>query len=153
VPILLRRTLARRFDRKKTGVQIFVDVKSSGSSALQIPVMRRKFFKGTVTNGIAGPSSTAAALVAFNPGFEKDGPPMTLSTRLALGVSVAALSLSLALAPATFAQDKMGKDDGMKKDSMAKDTMTKATMAKHTMKKDGGMKKDDAMKKDDGMKK
>jgi len=46
---------------------------------------------------------------------------MTISTRIALGVSVAALSLSLALAPAAFAQDKMGKDDGMEKDSMAKD--------------------------------
>jgi pentapeptide MXKDX repeat protein len=68
---------------------------------------------------------------------------MTITTRIALGVSVAALSFNLALAPAAFAQDKMGKDDGMKKDSMAKDTM----------KKDDGMKKDDAMKKDDGMKK
>jgi pentapeptide MXKDX repeat protein len=40
---------------------------------------------------------------------------MTISTRIALGVSAAALSLSLALAPAAFAQDKMSKDDGMKK--------------------------------------
>ena len=43
---------------------------------------------------------------------------MTISTRLALGISAAALSLSLALAPA-FADD-MKKDDGMKKDSMSK---------------------------------
>ncbi len=57
---------------------------------------------------------------------------MTIRTRIALGVSAAALSLSLALAPAAFAQDKMGKDDGMKKDTMSKDTM----------KKDDGMKKD-----------
>jgi pentapeptide MXKDX repeat protein len=56
---------------------------------------------------------------------------MTISTRIALGVSAAVLSLSLALAPAAFAQDKMGKDDGMKKDTMSKD----------------GMKKDDGMKK------
>jgi pentapeptide MXKDX repeat protein len=56
---------------------------------------------------------------------------MTISTRIALGISAGALSLSLALAPAAFAQDKMGKDDGMKKDTMSKD----------------GMKKDDGMKK------
>jgi pentapeptide MXKDX repeat protein len=67
---------------------------------------------------------------------------MTISTRIALGVSAAVLSLSLAFAPAAFAQDKMGKDDGMKKDSMSKDSM----------KKDDGMHKD-GMKKDDGMKK
>ena len=48
---------------------------------------------------------------------------MTISTRIALGISAAALSLSLALAPAAFAQDKMGKDDGMKKESMSKDAM------------------------------
>ena len=35
---------------------------------------------------------------------------MTISTRIALGISAAALSLSLALAPAAFAQDKIGKD-------------------------------------------
>jgi pentapeptide MXKDX repeat protein len=64
---------------------------------------------------------------------------MTISTRIALGVSAAALSLSLVLAPAAFAQDSMKKDDGMKKDGM--------------MKKDDGMKKDGMMKKDDGMKK
>ena len=40
---------------------------------------------------------------------------MTSTTRIGLGFSVALLSLSLALAPAAFAQDKMGKDDGMKK--------------------------------------
>jgi pentapeptide MXKDX repeat protein len=70
---------------------------------------------------------------------------MTISTRIALGISAAALSLSLALAPVAFAQDSMKKDDGMKKDSMSKDAM----------KKDDGMKKDsmskDGMKKDDGM--
>ena len=35
---------------------------------------------------------------------------MTISTRFALGISAAALSLSLALAPAAFAQDAMKKD-------------------------------------------
>ena len=37
---------------------------------------------------------------------------MTITTRIGLGLSAAVLSLSLALAPAAFAQDKMGKDDG-----------------------------------------
>jgi len=77
---------------------------------------------------------------------------MTIRTRIVLGVSAAALSLGLAIAPAAFAQDKMGKDDGMmKKDTMSKDGM----MKKDTMSKDDGMKKDhmskDGMKKDDGM--
>src|SRR4029077_16117286 len=89
---------------------------------------------GTVVN--------VAASVAFETDSKEDQ-PMTIRTRIALGVSAAALSLSLALAPAAFAQDKMGKDDGMKKDTMSKDAM----------KKDDGMKKDtmskDTMKKDD----
>jgi len=77
---------------------------------------------------------------------------MTIRTRILLAVPAAALSLGLALAPAAFAQDKMGKDDGMmKKDTMSKDGM----MKKDTMSKDDGMKKDhmskDGMKKDDGM--
>lgn len=83
---------------------------------------------------------------------------MTIRTRIVLGVSAAALSLGLALSPAAFAQDKMGKDDGMmKKDTMSKDGMKKDTMSKDAMSKDDGMKKDtmskDGMKKDDGMKK
>jgi pentapeptide MXKDX repeat protein len=82
---------------------------------------------------------------------------MTIRTRIALGVSAAVLSLGLALSPAAFAQDKMGKDDGMmKKDTMSKDGMKKDTMSKDGMKKDT-MSKDtmskDGMKKDDGMKK
>src|SRR5215472_9011879 len=67
---------------------------------------------------------------------------MTIRTRIVLGVSAAALSFSLALAPAAFAQDKMGKDDGMKKDTMSKDSMKKKdTMSKDMMKKDDGMMK------------
>lgn len=77
---------------------------------------------------------------------------MTIRTRIVLGLSAAALSLGLVFAPAAFAQDKMGKDDGMmKKDTMSKDGM----MKKDTMSKDDDMKKDhmskDGMKKDDGM--
>lgn len=74
---------------------------------------------------------------------------MTIRTRIVLGVSAAALSLGLALSPAAFAQDKMGKDDGMKKDTMSKDGMKKDTMSKDSMKKDTMSK--DGMKKDDGM--
>jgi pentapeptide MXKDX repeat protein len=76
---------------------------------------------------------------------------MTNKTRI--GLSAAVLSLSLAFAPAAFAQDKMG--DGMKKVSMSKDGMRKDDAMKKDdgMKHDGMMKKDDAMKKDDGMKK
>jgi pentapeptide MXKDX repeat protein len=76
---------------------------------------------------------------------------MTSSTRMTLGAFVAALSLNLALAPAAFAQDKMGKEDGMKKERMSKDGMKKERMSKDGMKKDSMSK--DAMKKDDGMKK
>ncbi len=76
---------------------------------------------------------------------------MTIRTRIVLGVSAAVLSLGLALSPAAFAQDKMGKDDGMKKDTMSKDGMKKDTMSKDDgMKKDDHMSKD-GMKKDDGM--
>ncbi len=74
---------------------------------------------------------------------------MTIRTRIALGVSAAVVSLSLAFAPAAFAQDAMKKTDGMmKKDTMSKDSMKKDD---GMMKKDAmsGMKKDDAMKKDD----
>ncbi|MBU6461823.1 MAG: pentapeptide MXKDX repeat protein [Bradyrhizobium sp.] len=75
---------------------------------------------------------------------------MTISTRIVLRVSAAALSLGLALAPAAFAQDSMKKDDGMmKKDTMSKNTM----MKKDTTSKDTMMKKDDGMiKKDDAKK-
>jgi pentapeptide MXKDX repeat protein len=91
--------------------------------------MGNKLYRGIVLE--------VAASAAFKTGFQRNDHQMTISTRIALGISAAALSLSLAMAPAAFAQDKMGKDDGMKKDSMSKDTM----------KKDGMMKKDDGMKK------
>jgi pentapeptide MXKDX repeat protein len=60
---------------------------------------------------------------------------LTLSRRLALGATAAALSLGLAFAPAALAQVKMGKDDGMKKDSMSKNTMSKDNMCKDGKKK------------------
>ena len=79
---------------------------------------------------------------------------MTFSTRIGLGVSAALVSLSLALAPAAFAQDKMGKEDAIKKGSMSHDAMKKddGMMKKDAMKKDDAMSKD-GMKKDDAMKK
>jgi len=62
---------------------------------------------------------------------------MTISTRVALGISAAALSLSMALAPVASAQDAMKKDDGMKKDTMSKDDgMKKDGMSEGSMKKD-----------------
>jgi pentapeptide MXKDX repeat protein len=88
-----------------------------------------------------------AAFVASNTSLK--GPAaMTITTRLACGISAAAIALGLVLAPAAFAQDKMGKDGMMKKDSMSHDTMKKDTMSKDGMKKDDAMKKD-SMKKDD----
>ena len=71
---------------------------------------------------------------------------MTIGTRLALGISTAALSCSLALGPAAFATDKM-KDEGMKKDTMSKDGMKKGTMSKDSMSKDSKKKDDHMMKK------
>ena len=62
-----------------------------------------------------------------------------------LGLFAAAVSTSLMLAPAAFAQDKMG-NDGMKKESMSKDGMKHDSMSKGTMSKDG-MKKHDKMDK------
>jgi pentapeptide MXKDX repeat protein len=111
-----------------------------------------KFFRRTVTNRVAG-SLSCGGSSRFQPVFKGMTNKMTISTRIALGISALVLSLSLTLAPAAFAQDKMGKDDGMKKDTMSKDTMKKDTMKKDTMKKDDGMKKDGMMKKDDAMKK
>src|ERR1700755_594085 len=77
-----------------------------------------------------------------------------MTTRIVVGIAAAVFSLNLALAPAAFAEDKMGKDDAMKKDTMSKDGMKKDSMSKDSMSKDT-MSKDhmskDGMKKDDGM--
>ncbi len=47
---------------------------------------------------------------------------MTKTLRALLSISALALLVGLASAPATFAQDKMGKD-GMAKDSLSKDAI------------------------------
>lgn len=66
---------------------------------------------------------------------------MTISTRIAPGISVAALLLSLVVTPAAFAKDPMALDIDFR----------------NSLSKDGGIKKDtistDPTKKDDGVKK
>src|SRR5580692_3978910 len=98
-------------------------------------VTGQNFFQCRVTKARTKASLRLAAQAAINRFSRpsKRNPSMTISTRIALGISAAALSLSLALVPAAFAQDSMKKDDGMKKDS--------------------GMKKDDGMMKKDSMSK
>jgi pentapeptide MXKDX repeat protein len=88
----------------------------------------------------------------------QEDPAMTRS-RIIISLFAGLMSLSLAGAPAAFAQtatkDNMGKTDPMSKDNMSKDTMSKDNMGKT----DGMKKKTDDMKdtkKDnmsDGMKK
>jgi len=84
----------------------------------------------------------------------QEDPAMTRS-RIIIALSAGLISLSLAGAPAAFAQtttkDNMGKTDSMSKDTMSKDTMSKDSMKKDTMSKDNMSK--DSMKKDDGMSK
>jgi pentapeptide MXKDX repeat protein len=129
-------------------------VRSAGECPLQLSVTWIKRCGSRVTKPVLGSSWGERQEVALKIDPNKDDQPMTTRTRTGLGFSAALLSLSLALAPAAFAQDKMGKDDGMKKDSMSKDAMKKddGMMKKDGMKKDDAMTKD-GMKKDDGMKK
>jgi pentapeptide MXKDX repeat protein len=134
LPTLLRRKLAGNPERP-----------------IKCPLPEKRFFRAAGNKPHRGTVMNMAAQVAFEKPSQREDQPMTIRTRIALGFSAAVLSLGLALAPAAFAQDKMGKDDGMKKDTMSKDTMKKGTMSKDTMKKDTMSK--DAMKKDDGMKK
>jgi pentapeptide MXKDX repeat protein len=82
----------------------------------------------------------------------QEDPAMTRS-RIIMSLFAGLMSLSLAGAPAAFAQtttkDNMGKTDS--KDTMSKDNMSKDSMKKDTMSKDNMSK--DSMKKDDGMSK
>ena len=84
----------------------------------------------------------------------QEDPAMTRS-RIIIALSAGLMSLSLAGAPAAFAQtttkDNMGKTDTMSKDTMSKDSMSKDSMKKDTMSKDTMSK--DSMKKDDNMSK
>ena len=74
----------------------------------------------------------------------QEHPAMTHS-RMSIALFAGLMSLSLAGAPAAFAQttkDNMGKTDSMSKDSMSKDSgmkkdsMSKAQMSKDSMSKD-----------------
>jgi pentapeptide MXKDX repeat protein len=98
---------------------------------------------------VVGGSGDVASRNQLKP---KGRPPHDYHDRIGLSLSAALVSLGLAFAPAVFAQDKMGKDDGMKKESMSRDAMKKddGMMKKDGMKREGMMK--DGMKKDDGMK-
>jgi pentapeptide MXKDX repeat protein len=152
---LLQRTLAKRFDRKETELVLFLA--GAHFRCARTASKSRKIFQSACNKACRGAVLNTSGISRFQTASRRDHQPMTISTRIALGVSAAVVSLSLALAPAAFAQDKTGKDDAMKKDTMSKDTMkkdtmSKDTMSKDTMKKDDGMKKD-SMKKDDGMKK
>ena len=82
----------------------------------------------------------------------QEDPAMTCS-RIIISLFAGLMSVSLAGAPAAFAQtkDNMGKTDSMSKDTMSKDSMSKDSMKKDTMSKDTMSK--DSMKKDDGMSK
>ena len=63
---------------------------------------------------------------------------MNVSTRIGLGISAAALWLSLAIAPAAFAQDPMSQDIDFR-NGLSRDTgVTRATVSKDPAKKDGG---------------
>ena len=68
-----------------------------------------------------------------------------MSIRILLGISVAALSLSLAHAPAAFGQDSMQIDldfkSGRSDDGIRKDTISKPPVRKiYSRKKDGASK-------------
>jgi len=71
---------------------------------------RQTFFNPEGNKTGSGTVPPTAAYVAIETGFKRDDQSMTISTRIALGISAAALSLSLALAPAAFAQDPMAQD-------------------------------------------
>jgi pentapeptide MXKDX repeat protein len=72
---------------------------------------------------------------------------MTFSNRIVLGISAAAIFLSLALAPVAFADDPMSqdidfrnnisRDAGMKKDSVPRDSV----VSRRAAKKDDGTRK------------
>ena len=71
---------------------------------------------------------------------------MNASTRIGLGISAAALWLSLAIAPAAFAQDPMSQDVDFRNSlsgdiGVKRDTVSRATVSKDPAKKDDGTRK------------
>ena len=69
---------------------------------------------------------------------------MPVSIRIVLGISAAALLLSLARAPAAFAQDPMAQDIDFKNSMSRNDGVRKDAVSKAPVKKAGGIKKDGA---------
>jgi pentapeptide MXKDX repeat protein len=69
-----------------------------------------------------------------------------MSIRIVLGISVAALSLSLARAPAAFGQDSMQIDLDFKSGRSSDDGIRKDTVSKAPSKKTYGRKKNSASK-------
>jgi pentapeptide MXKDX repeat protein len=69
-----------------------------------------------------------------------------MSIRIALGISVAALSLSLARAPAAFGQDSMQIDLDFKSGRSSDGSIRKDTISKPPVRKIYGRKKDGASK-------
>jgi pentapeptide MXKDX repeat protein len=67
--------------------------------------------------------------------FRRENPSMTIDTRIALGISTAALLLSLALVPAAFAQDPMSRDLEFR------NSLSRYDGAKNPVKKDDWTKK------------
>ncbi len=66
---------------------------------------------------------------------------MTISTRVALGISAAAFSLSMALAPAAFAEDPMSQDIDFR-NGASRNVGVKKDTVRDTVKKDNRAKKD-----------
>jgi pentapeptide MXKDX repeat protein len=139
---MLQRTLAARFGGMKTNPDVFFFGGCFKNSR------RQKIFRAGRNNRADATVFEASGIRRSQNRFRRDQSAMTITTRIAFGISAASIALGLVLSPAAFAEDKMGKDSMMKKDTMSKDTMKKDTMSKDGMKKDDAMKKD-SMKKDD----
>jgi pentapeptide MXKDX repeat protein len=104
------------------------------------------FFNPAGNNRDPGIVPTTGACAASENRFQKGRSSMTVSTRIVLGISADALWLTLAIAPAAFAQDPMSQDidfrNGLSRDvGVRKDTMARATMSKDPEKKDDRIKK------------
>ena len=70
--------------------------------------------------------------------FKREDLPMTVSTRIALGISAATLSFSLALATDAFAQDPMRQDLEFRNSLSRYDGAKKETISRDPVKKDDG---------------
>ena len=109
-------------------------------------LLRRDFFQSRRNNRDPGTVPTKESISRFR---KSRFPNMNI--RIVLGISAAALSLSLARPPAGFAQDSMqidldfksgrSRDDGIRDDGIRKDTISKPPVRKiYSRKKDGASK-------------